>query len=105
MKIEMKRPNPEMVNKIELMLNNFAKISTIASELKAQVVTIYRYASYLGYSKVMVSPEEMKLLVKYRDARKAVVAVESAAIAGISTPAQSTPIPAIQSAATPVLGA
>ena len=98
MKIEMKRPNPEMVSKIELMLNDFAKISTIASELKTQVVTIYRYASYLGYSKVMVSPEEMKLLVKHRDARKAMVA-------GVSTSAQSTPIPAIQSAATPVLGA
>jgi hypothetical protein len=98
MKIEMKRPNLEMVSKIESMLNNFDKISTIASELKTQVVTIYRYASYLGYSRVMVSSEEMKLLVKYRDARKAMVA-------GISTPAKSTPTPAIASAATPVLGA
>jgi hypothetical protein len=98
MKIEMKRPNLEMVSKIESMLNNFDKISTIASELKTQVVTIYRYASYLGYSRVMVSSEEMKLLVKYRDARKAMVA-------GISTPAKSTSAPGVTHAATPVLGA
>ena len=95
MKIEMKRPNKEMADSIETMLNDFVKISTIARNLKTQVVTVYRYISYLQYTKVMVSDAELQMIISHRKARKA----------SPVAPAQSTPIPAIQSAATPVLGA
>lgn len=66
MKTTMKRPNAEMLGKVESMLNNFVKIRTIASTLEAQVVTIYRYANHLGYKNAMISSEEMDLIVKHR---------------------------------------
>ena len=66
MKTTMKRPNIEMLGQIETMLNDFAKIRTIASTLKTQVVTVYRYANHLGYKNVMVSNEEMELIVNHR---------------------------------------
>ena len=66
MKTTMKRPNAEMLGKVESMLNNFVKIRTIASNLDAQVVTIYRYANHLGYKNAMISSEEMDLIVKHR---------------------------------------
>ena len=62
----MKRPNAEMLVKIEAMLNEFAKIRTIASKLETQVVTVYRYANHLGYKNVMISPQEMEIIVKHR---------------------------------------
>lgn len=66
MKTTMKRPNIETLGQIETMLNDFAKIRTIASTLKIQVVTVYRYANHLGYKNVMISNEEMDMIVKYR---------------------------------------
>lgn len=69
MKTTMKRPNAEMLGKVESMLNNFVKIRTIASTLEAQVVTIYRYANHLGYKNAMISSEEMDLIVKHRAKR------------------------------------
>ena len=66
MKTTMKRPNAEMLVKVESMLNNFVKIRTIASNLDAQVVTIYRYANHLGYKNVMISTQEMDMIVKHR---------------------------------------
>jgi len=98
MKIEMKRPNKEMADSIETMLNDFVKISTIARNLKTQVVTVYRYISYLQYTKVMVSDAELKMIINHRKARKAAAAAAAA-------PAQSTPAPGVTNAATPVLGA
>jgi hypothetical protein len=95
MKIEMKRPNKEMADNVETMLNDFAKISTIARTLKTQMVTVYRYISYLQYTKVMVSDAELKMIINHRKARKAAAA----------PPAQSTPAPGVTHAATPVLGA
>jgi len=95
MKIEMKRPNKQMCENVETMLNDFAKISTIARTLKTQMVTVYRYISYLQYTKVMVSDAELKMIINHRKARKA----SSAA------PSQSTPAPGVTHAATPVLGA
>jgi len=95
MKIEMKRPNKQMADNVETMLNDFAKISTIARTLKTQMVTVYRYISYLQYTKVMVSDAELKMIINHRKARKA----SSAA------PSQSTPTPGVNHAATPVLGA
>jgi DNA invertase Pin-like site-specific DNA recombinase len=95
MKIEMKRPNKQMADNIETMLNDFAKISTIARTLKTQMVTVYRYISYLQYTKVMVSDVELKMIINHRKARKA----------SLASPAQSTPAPGITHAATPVLGA
>jgi len=95
MKIEMKRPNKEMADSIETMLNDFVKISTIARNLKTQVVTVYRYISYLQYTKVMVSDAELKMIIKHRKAR----------VASPAAPAQSTPAPGVTHAATPVLGA
>lgn len=65
----MKRPNAEMLSKVESMLNNFVKIRTIASNLDAQVVTIYRYANHLGYKNAMINSEEMDLIVKHRAKR------------------------------------
>jgi hypothetical protein len=91
----MKRPNKQMCENVETMLNDFAKISTIARTLKTQMVTVYRYISYLQYTKVMVSDVELKMIINYRKARKAAVAA----------PAQSTPAPGVTHAATPVLGA
>ena len=55
-----------MLVKIESMLNEFAKIRTIASTLKTQVVTVYRYANHLGYKNVMISTQEMDMIVKHR---------------------------------------
>ena len=95
MKIEMKRPNKEMAESIETMLNDFVKISTIARNLKTQVVTVYRYISYLQYTKVMVSDTELKMIINHRKARKA----------SPVAPAQSTLAPGVTHAATPVLGA
>ena len=95
MKIEMKRPNKEMADSIETMLNDFAKISTIARTLKTQMVTVYRYISYLQYTKVMVSDAELKMIINHRKARKA----SPVALA------QSTPAPGVTHAATPILGA
>ena len=95
MKIEMKRPNKQMADNIETMLNDFAKISTIARTLKTQMVTVYRYISYLQYTKVMVSDVELKMIINHRKARKTPP----------DAPAQSTPAPGITHAATPVLGA
>jgi hypothetical protein len=95
MKIEMKRPNKEMADSIETMLNDFVKISTIARNLKTQVVTVYRYISYLQYTKVMVSDAELKMIINHRKTRKAPPAAS----------AQSTPAPGVTHAATPVLGA
>jgi hypothetical protein len=95
MKIEMKRPNKEMADNIETMLNDFVKISTIARNLKTQVVTVYRYISYLQYTKVMVSDVELQMIINHRKARKASPA----------SPPQSTPAPGVTHAATPVLGA
>ena len=95
MKIEMKRPNKEMADSIETMLNDFVKISTIARNLKTQVVTVYRYISYLQYTKVMVSDAELKMIINHRKTRKAAA----------TAPAQSTPAPGVTHAATPVLGA
>ena len=66
MKTTMKRPNAEMLVKIEAMLNEFAKIRTIASKLDTQVVTVYRYANHLGYKNVMISTQEMEIIVKHR---------------------------------------
>lgn len=66
MKTTMKRPNAEMLVKVEAMLNEFAKIRTIASKLDTQVVTVYRYANHLGYKNVMISTQEMDMLVKHR---------------------------------------
>jgi len=66
MKITMKRPNIEMLAQIETMLNDFAKIRTIATKLKTQAVTVYRYASHLGYKNVMVSSQEMEMIVEHR---------------------------------------
>ena len=66
MKTTMKRPNAEMLVKIESMLNEFAKIRTIASKLDTQVVTVYRYANHLGYRNVMISTQEMDMIVKHR---------------------------------------
>ena len=66
MKTTMKRPNAEMLVKIEAMLNEFAKIRTIASKLDTQVVTVYRYANHLGYKNVMISTQEMDMIVKHR---------------------------------------
>jgi predicted AAA+ superfamily ATPase len=95
MKIEMKRPNKQMCENIATMLNDFAKISTIARTLKIQMVTVYRYISYLQYTKVMVSDVELKMIINHRKARKA----SSAALA------QSAPAPGVTHAATPVLRA
>jgi len=95
MKIEMKRPNKQMADNVETMLNDFAKISTIARTLKIQMVTVYRYISYLQYTKVMVSDAELKMIINHRKARKAAAAA----------PAQSTPALGVTHAATPVLGA
>jgi len=95
MKIEMKCPNKQMADNVETMLNDFAKISTIARTLKTQMVTVYRYISYLKYTKVMVSDAELKMIINHRKARKAAAAA----------PAQSTPAPGVTHAATPVLGA
>jgi len=95
MKIEMKRPNKQMCENVETMLNDFAKISTIARTLKTQMVTVYRYISYLQYTKVMVSDAELKMIINHRKARKAAAAA----------PSQSTPAPGVTHAATPVLGA
>ncbi len=66
MKITMKRPNIEMLAQIETMLNDFAKIRTIATKLKIQAVTVYRYASHLGYKNVMVSSQEMEMIIEHR---------------------------------------
>lgn len=66
MKTTMKRPNAEMLVKIESMINEFAKIRTIAATLQTQVVTVYRYANHLGYRNVMVSTQEMDMIVKHR---------------------------------------
>ena len=66
MKITMKRPNIEMLGQIETMINEFAKIRTIAAKLETQVVTVYRYANHLGYKNVMVSTQEMDMIVKHR---------------------------------------
>ena len=66
MKTTMKRPNAEMLVKIESMINEFAKIRTIASKLDTQVVTVYRYANHLGYRNVMISTQEMDMIVKHR---------------------------------------
>jgi len=101
MKIEMKRPNKQMADNIEIMLNDFAKISTIARTLKTQMVTVYRYISYLKYTKVMVSDAELKMIINHRKARKAAIA-DLAVVAAL---AQSTPAPGVTHAATPVLGA
>jgi hypothetical protein len=95
MKIEMKRPNKQMADNVETMLNDFAKISTIARTLKTQMVTVYRYISYLQYTKVMVSDVELKMIINHRKARKAAAAASP----------QSTPAPGVTHAATPVLGA
>ena len=95
MKIEMKRPNKQMADNVETMLNDFAKISTIARTLKTQMVTVYRYISYLQYTKVMVSDAELKMIINHRKARKAAAAA----------PAQPAPAPGVTHAATPVLGA
>jgi DNA invertase Pin-like site-specific DNA recombinase len=84
-----------MADSIETMLNDFVKISTIARNLKTQVVTVYRYISYLQYTKVMVSDAELKMIINHRKARKASPAAS----------AQSTPAPGVTHAATPVLGA
>ena len=62
----MKRPNAEMLVKIESMINEFAKIRTIASKLDTQVVTVYRYANHLGFKNVMISTQEMDMIVKHR---------------------------------------
>jgi hypothetical protein len=62
----MKRPNIEMLGQIETMLNDFAKIRTIATKLKTQAVTVYRYASHLGYKNVMVSSQEMEMIIDHR---------------------------------------
>lgn len=69
MKTTMKRPNAEMLGKVESMLNDFVKIRTIASTLEAQVVTIYRYANHLGYKNAMISSEEMDMIVRHRAKR------------------------------------
>ena len=66
MKTTMKRPNAEMLVKIESMINEFAKIRTIASKLETQVVTVYRYANHLGFKNVMLNPQEMDMIVKHR---------------------------------------
>jgi len=66
MKITMKRPNIEMLGQIETMINEFAKIRTIAAKLDTQVVTVYRYANHLGFKNVMVSAQEMDMIVKHR---------------------------------------
>ena len=101
MKIEMKRPNKVMAENIETMLNDFVKISTIARTLKTQMVTVYRYISYLQYSKIMVSDVELKMIINHRNARKAAIA-DLAVVAALSQPA---PAPGVTRAATPVLGA
>ena len=101
MKIEMKRPNKAMAENIETMLNDFVKISTIARTLKTQVVTVYRYISYLQYSKIMVSDVELKMIINHRNARKAAIA-DLAVVAAL---AKSAPAPSVTRAATPVLGA
>lgn len=101
MKIQMKRPNKEMAANIEAMLNDFVKISTIARTLKTQVVTIYRYASYLKYTKAIVSDVELNMIINHRKARKAVLA-DLAAVAALAQPA---PAPGVTHAATPVLAA
>jgi len=59
------------------------------------MITVYRYISYLQYTKVMVSDAELKMIINHRKARKASAAA----------PAQSTPTPGVTHAATPVLGA
>lgn len=69
MKTTMKRPNIETLGQIETMLNDFAKIRTIASTLKIQVVTVYRYANHLGYKNAMINNEEMELIVSHRAKR------------------------------------
>lgn len=97
----MKRPNKEMAKNIETMLNDFVKISTIARTLKTQMVTVYRYISYLQYTKVMVSDVELKMIINHRKARKAAIA-DLAAVAPL---AQSTPAPGVIHAATPILKA
>ena len=66
MKITMKRPNIEMLAQIETMINEFTKIRTIAAKLDTQVVTVYRYANHLGFKNVMVSAQEMDMIVKHR---------------------------------------
>ena len=101
MKIEMKRPNKVMAENIETMLNDFVKISTIARTLKTQMVTVYRYISYLQYSKIMVSDVELKMIINHRNARKAAIA-DLAVVAAL---AKSAPAPGVTHAATPVLGA
>jgi predicted AAA+ superfamily ATPase len=101
MKIEMKRPNKQMADNIETMLNDFVKISTIARTLKTQMVTVYRYISYLQYTKVMVSDAELKMIINHRKARKAAIA-DLAAVAALAQPA---PTPGVTHAATPVLRA
>ena len=101
MKIEMKRPNKVMAENIETMLNDFVKISTIARTLKTQMVTVYRYISYLQYSKIMVSDAELKMIINHRNARKAAIA-DLAVVAALAKPA---PAPSVTRAATPVLGA
>lgn len=62
----MKRPNIEMLAQIETMLNDFAKIRTIATKLKTQAVTVYRYAAHLGYKNVMVSSQELEMIIEHR---------------------------------------
>ena len=101
MKIEMKRPNKVMAENIETMLNDCVKISTIARTLKTQMVTVYRYISYLQYSKIMVSDAELKMIINHRNARKAAIA-DLAVVAALAQPA---PAPSVTRAATPVLGA
>ena len=64
----MKRPNKVMAENIETMLNDCVKISTIARTLKTQMVTVYRYISYLQYSKIMVSDAELKMIINHRNA-------------------------------------
>ena len=96
MKIEMKRPNVEMAKNIETMLNDFAKISTIAHTLKTQVVTVYRYAAYLKYTKALINDVEMKMIIDHRKARKA---------AALTNLPQPTPSLGVIRAATPVLKA
>jgi len=92
MKTTMKRPNAEMLVKIETMLNEFAKIRTIASKLDTQVVTVYRYANHLGYKNVMVSNEEMELIVNHRAKRiKDEIRVTKVHTTVESTPATTAP--------------
>jgi hypothetical protein len=90
-KMKMKRPNKEMAEKIESMLNDFSKINAIARKIKTQIVTVYRYASHLGYTKVMISSEELEMIIRYRNARKAVKAAEIAAIEALNASIDAAP--------------